>query len=256
VIEIRPSESIVQAEGGWFTARWHFSFDRYWDPRYVSWGDLRVFNDDRLVPGAAWPMHPHRDIEGITYVAEGTFEHADSRGNGGVLLPGSVQRATLGSGMMHSERNHSQTEPMRFIQMWIMPAKLGIEPSVDQRSYSDEERRGRLLPVLVPAPGFGAEDAPSADGAVTVHQDAAVYAGLLEPRSEIEHRFRTGFGGYFFVVHGEAELEGGLVDEGGAARIADVPGLRIRAGERGAEVLLVETRVAAEEALQVEGEAA
>jgi redox-sensitive bicupin YhaK (pirin superfamily) len=140
--------------------------------------------------------------------------------------------------------------------MWIMPARLGIEPSVEQRSYSEDGRRGRLLPVLVPAAGFGGDDAPNADGAVTVHQDAAVYAGLLEPGAEIEHRFRTGFGGYFFVVHGEAELEGGLVDEGGAARIADVAALRIRAAEGGAEVLLVETRVAAEEALQVEGEAA
>ena len=259
MIQVRPSDSIVKAEGGWFTARWHFSFDRYWDPEYVSWGDLRVFNDDRLVPGAAWPMHPHRDIEGITYVAEGTFEHADSRGNGGVLLPGSIQRATLGSGMQHSERNHSQTEPMRFIQMWIMPAELGIEPSVEQRSYTEDERRNRLLPVLVPAAGFGGEDAPAGpDGTVTVHQDAAVYAGLLEPGAEIEHRFRTGFGGYLFVVHGGAELrasgtereaatEGGTVDEGGAARIASVERLLIRATAAGAEVLLVETRLAPEE---------
>jgi hypothetical protein len=163
---------------------------------------------------------------------------------------------TLGRGAFHSEQNASETDPMRFIQMWIMPAKLGIEPSVEQRSYSEDERRGRLLPVLVPAPGFGGDDAPSAAGAVTVHQDAAVYAGLLEPRSEVEHRFRTGFGGYLFVVHGEAELEGGRVDEGGAARIADVPELHIRAGQAGAEVLLVETRVSAEEALQVEGRAA
>src|SRR5687768_9480271 len=205
-IELRPRSSLFHAEGGWFSANWHFSFDQYWDDANMGIGDLRVFNDDRLVPGAAWPMHPHRDIEGITYVAEGTFEHADSRGNGGVLLPGSVQRATLGSGMQHSERNHSQIDPMRFIQMWIMPATLGIEPSVEQRSYTEAERRGRLLPVLVPAPGFGGDDAPSADGAVTVHQDAAVYAGLLEPGAETEHRFRTGFGGYLFVVHGEAEL--------------------------------------------------
>jgi hypothetical protein len=145
---------------------------------------------------------------------------------------------------------------MRFIQMWITPAKLGIEPSVEQRSYPEDERRGRLLPVLVPAPGFGGDDAPGADGAVTVHQDAAVYAGLLGPGAETEHRFRTGFGGYFFVVHGSAELEDGLVDEGGAARIADVPRVRMRAGERGAEVLLVETRVSAAEALQIEGQAA
>jgi len=112
LIEIRPRDTIYRADGGWFRARWHFSFDRYYDPANMGWGDLRVFNDDTLMPGAVWPMHPHRDIEGITYVAEGTFEHADSHGNGGVLSPGSVQRLTLGSGMMHSERNHSATEPM------------------------------------------------------------------------------------------------------------------------------------------------
>src|SRR5829696_8594895 len=123
MLTIRRDHEIHREEGGWFTARWHFSFDRYRDPANMGFGDLRVFNDDRLVPGAVWPMHPHHDIEGITYVAEGTFEHADSLGHTGVLLPGSIQRATLGSGMEHSERNHSQTEPMRFIQMWIIPAK-------------------------------------------------------------------------------------------------------------------------------------
>src|SRR2546430_4554243 len=168
----------------------------------MGFGDLRVFNDDTLVPGAAWPMHPHRDIEGITYVAEGTFEHADSRGNGGILPPGSVQRATLGSGMQHSERNGSKTEPMRFIQMWIIPSRRGLEPSIEQRSFTEESRRDALRPVLVPAEGYGAADAPRAADAVTVHQDAAVYAGLLGPGLAVRHRFRPGFRGYLFVVHG------------------------------------------------------
>jgi redox-sensitive bicupin YhaK (pirin superfamily) len=247
MVEIRPPSSIYHAEGGWFSANWHFSFDRYYDPKNMGWGTLRVFNDDRLVPGAAWPMHPHRDIEGITYVAEGVFEHADSRGNGGILLPGSVQRATLGSGMEHSERNHSQTEPMRFIQMWIMPSKRGLPPSVEQRSFSPEERRNRFRPVLVPAPGFGGKDAPADANAVIVHQDAAVYAALIDPGHTISHGFRPGFGGYFFVVHGDAQLstdgEGGVVDEGGAAKIVGVGEITVRAGERGAEDLLVEVRL-------------
>src|SRR3989449_10092506 len=162
-------------------------------------GDLRVFNDDRLVPGAAWPMHPHRDIEGITYVAEGTFEHADSRGNGGILPPGSLQRATLGSGMEHSERNGSKTEPMRFIQMWIIPARRGLEPSVEQRSYSGPSRRDVLKPVLVPAPGYGGDGAPAAADAVTVHQDAAVHPGLLGPAGRVEHRFRRRLRRQLFV---------------------------------------------------------
>jgi redox-sensitive bicupin YhaK (pirin superfamily) len=207
-----------------------------------------VFNDDRLVPGAVWPMHPHRDIEGITYVAEGTFEHADSRGGGGVLRPGAVQRVTLGSGMEHSERNHSQTEPMRFIQMWILPARRGLEPSMEQREFSQEQRSGGLVPLLVPAPGYGGAYAPTDPGAVTVYQDAAVYATVLEPGSQTTHRFRPGFGGYVFVVHGDVHLSGadggeGELDEGGAAKVVEEDSVEIRAGTSGAEVLLVETRM-------------
>jgi redox-sensitive bicupin YhaK (pirin superfamily) len=239
-VEVRPRASLFHAEGGWFEARWHFSFDRYRDDARMGLGDLRVFNDDRLVPGAAWPMHPHRDIEGITYVAEGTFEHADSRGNGGVLPPGSVQRATLGSGMMHSERNGSKTEPMRFIQMWILPARRGLEPSIEQRSYGEDARQDRLLPVLVPAPGYGGADAPASGDAVTVHQDAALYAALLSPAAAVTHGFRDGFDGYLFVVHGA--LDTPAVDEGGAAVVRGERSLPLRASAAGAEVLLVETR--------------
>ncbi len=248
LIEIRPSASIHYTDGGWFKARWHFSFDFYHDPKNMGWGDLRVFNDDVLIPGAVWPMHPHRDIEGITYVAEGTFEHADSRGNGGVLLPGSVQRVTLGSGMMHSERNHSQDEPMRFIQMWIIPSERGLDPSIEQRSYSEDERRNVLRPVVVPAAGFGGPDAPSGGGTVSVHQDAAVYATLCDGGASVTHRLRSGFGGYLAVVHGDLVLSspdavGGAVDERGAAKIGPVKEITLTAGPQGAEVVLVETRL-------------
>ena len=236
---LRPRASLFHAEGGWFSANWHFSFDQYWDEANMGIGDLRVFNDDRLVPGAAWPMHPHRDIEGITYVAEGTFEHADSRGNGGILLPGAVQRATLGSGMQHSERNGSKTEPMRFIQMWIMPSRRGLEPSIEQREFAADARRNALRPVLVPAEGFGGVGAPHADDAVTVHQDAAVYAGLLDAKKSLRHQFRQGFGGYLFVVHGS--LVRPELDEGGGAKITNEVSLELEAGPTGAEVLLVET---------------
>jgi redox-sensitive bicupin YhaK (pirin superfamily) len=248
MIIIRPRNTIYETDGGWFRARWHFSFDHYYDPDNMNWGVLRVFNDDILIPGAIWPMHPHRDIEGITYVAEGMFEHADSMGNGGVLPPGSVQRATLGRGMMHSERNHSKERPMRFIQMWIMPAERGLEPSVEQRSFSQEERRNVWKPVLVPAPGFGGRDAPKADGAVTVHQDASVYATILEPGHELTHRFRDKYGGYLMAVHGDGEILGGrdregFIDERGAAKIGPIQEFTFRAGENGAELLLVEVRL-------------
>lgn len=245
MIQLRPRESLYHADGGWFSANWHFSFDTYRDAANTQFGDLRVFNDDRLVPGAIWPMHSHRNIEGITYVAEGTFRHADSMGNGGVLPPGSVQRATLGAGMMHSEQNGSETEPMRFIQMWIMPAQLDLPPSVEQRPFSDEERRNVLRPVLVPAPGFGADGAPSAEGAVTVHQDAAVYASLLDPDASVSLSLRPGFGGYLFVVHGGLERLGhaGALAEAGAARITDESEVELQAGSLGTELIVVETRL-------------
>jgi redox-sensitive bicupin YhaK (pirin superfamily) len=246
VITIRPVESLHHVEGGWFSANWHFSFDTYHDPENTWFGDLRVFNDDRLIPGAVWPMHPHRDIEGITYVAEGMFEHADSRGNGGVLPPGSVQRATLGSGMEHSEGNHSATEPMRFIQMWIIPSQRGLEPSVEQHSFDEGSRRGGWTPVVVPAPGFGGPDAPTADYAVTVHQDAIVYATVLDVGQAASHRFRAGFIGYLFAVHGTAHVpsddDAGALTAGSAAKVVGEAEVTVRAGDEGAELLLVETR--------------
>jgi redox-sensitive bicupin YhaK (pirin superfamily) len=246
VLVLRPRASIHRTDGGWFSAYWHFSFDFYDDPDNTWFGDLRVFNDDTLVPGAVWPMHPHRDIEGITYVAEGMFEHADSRGNGGILPPGSVQRATLGSGMEHSEGNHSQTESMRFIQMWIIPARRDLQPSIEQKEFPEAARRGGWLPVLVPAAGYGRPDAPSNPDAVTVHQDAAVFATLLQPGESAAHPFRPGFQGYLFVVHGSAHVAAGPdvgeLDEGGAAKVVAEPALDVRAGDRGVELLLVETR--------------
>jgi redox-sensitive bicupin YhaK (pirin superfamily) len=246
MITIRPPTSLHHVEGGWFSANWHFSFDTYDDPENTWFGDLRVFNDDRLIPGAVWPMHPHRDIEGITYVAEGMFEHADSRGNGGVLPPGSVQRATLGSGMEHSEGNHSPTESMRFIQMWIIPSRRGLEPSVEQHSFDETSRRAGWLPIVVPALGYGGADAPTSADAVTVHQDASVFATLLNAEQAAVHQFRSGFNGYLFVVHGTAHVssddDAGEAAAGGAAKVVNEREVVVRARDVGAELLLVETR--------------
>src|SRR5207237_10758174 len=135
-LEVRRDEEIFATDGGWFRARWHFSFDKYNDPANMGMGTLRVFNHDTLAPGAVWPMHPHRDVEGITYVVTGHFEHADSIGGGGILEAGGVQRMTLGSGAEHSERNHSQTEEMQFLQLWILPGRRGLKPEVAQRQHS------------------------------------------------------------------------------------------------------------------------
>jgi redox-sensitive bicupin YhaK (pirin superfamily) len=198
VLRIRRDAEIHEEEGGWFRARWHFSFDRYRDPQQMGIGPLRVFNDDRLVPGAEWPMHPHADVEGLTYVVEGTFEHADSLGNDGRLGPGGVQRMTLGSGALHSERNGSRTEPMRFLQFWILPDTPSLAPSLEQRQFTSEERRDRLRQVV----------GPSGGDVVAVHQDATVWVASLRAGVVVEHTFPDQRAGYLYVIDGSTTMNG------------------------------------------------
>lgn len=228
-VQIRRDDQIHSEEGGWFHARWHFSFDHYRDPQQMGFGPLRVFNDDRLEPGAVWPLHPHRDIEGITYVVEGTFEHSDSLGNGGQLWPGSIQRATLGSGMWHSERNGSAAEPMRFLQFWILPDTPNLEPSVQQQSFTEEERRNRLLRVA----------GPSADDPVLIHQDASVHVGLIDPDTEVTHALDQERGAYVYLIRGAGTFDEDAVETGAAARVFDQPAFRFRATEP-SELILVD----------------
>ena len=196
MLEIRRDAEIHAEEGGWFTARWHFSFDRYRDPNQMGIGPLRVFNDDRLVAGAEWPMHPHADVEGLTLVVEGTFDHADSLGNGGQLQPGGVQRMTLGSGALHSERNGSQTEPMRFLQFWILPDTPGLEPSLEQRQFTRADRHNVLLEVVGPQGG----------DVVKVHQNARAFVAALDPGVTVTHTFQADRAGYMYVIDGGAKL--------------------------------------------------
>jgi redox-sensitive bicupin YhaK (pirin superfamily) len=230
VIKVRTDDEIFRAEGGWFQARWHFSFDRYYDPDNMGFGrHLRVFNDDRLVPGAVWPMHPHRDIEGITYVVEGEFEHADSLGEDGVLPAGSVQRMTLGSGAEHSERNHRADLPMRFIQMWILPAERGLPPSVEQRVFTVEDRTDRLLEVLSPEGG----------DAVTVHQDARVFVSRMSAGTTLRRELPEGFGWYLYCMEGDVAVNGDRLSTGDAAKIEDERELRLQASAE-TELLAVE----------------
>ena len=233
MIDVRLKDTIYHKEGGWFSANWHFSFDEYYDPDNMGFGTMRVFNDDRLVPGAIWPMHPHRDVEGLTYVAEGTFRHADSLGNNGVFPAGSVQRMTLGSGAYHSEQNGSQTEPIRFIQIWIMPAEKGLPPSVEQKQFTTEDRTDRLLRAIGP---------DREGGSVLVHQDATVYISRLESGRTLEHPFREGFGAYLFLIDGEVTLNGRSLAKGDAARIWEEPRLVIAAGQT-SELIMVEVEV-------------
>jgi quercetin 2,3-dioxygenase len=226
---IRRDAEIFQIDGGWFNARWHFSFDTYRDPENMGWGPLRVFNDDRLIPGAVWPLHPHRDIEGITYVVEGTFRHEDNLGTGGILPAGSVQRMTMGTGAWHSEQNASETEPMRFIQMWILPSQRGLPPSVEQKVFTTEQRTDTLLEALSPDGG----------DAVKVHRDAWVYVARLNPGVEVEHAFEGGRGGYLYLIEGLVGANDEKLGTGDAAKIRDEDSLSLRA-EDTSELILVD----------------
>jgi len=219
MLEVRRDAEIHAEDGGWFSARWHFSFAGYRDPAQMGVGPLRVFNDDRLEAGAVWPMHPHADVEGLTYVVEGTFAHADSLGNAGTLEPGGIQRMTLGSGAQHSERNGSGTDPMRFLQFWILPDTPSLPPSVEQRQLTREDRRNRLLRVI------GSEGGE----VVKVHQDASVFVAALEPGAEVAHTFADDRAGYLYVIEGSVRM--GEVDlrTGDAAKVFGPEPVALRA---------------------------
>jgi quercetin 2,3-dioxygenase len=234
-ISIRRDDEINDADGGWFRARWHFSFDSYYDPDHVSFGTMRVFNDDRLIPGAIWPMHPHRDIEGLTYVVEGSFRHQDDVGGApGPLPAGSVQRMTLGRGANHSEQNASESEPMRFIQIWIMPSEPGLEPGVEQKVFTSQDRTDTLLKAI------------SGDGgdAVLVHQDAHVFVARLAAGVSVMHDLAAGRGAYLYVIEGGVELNGQLMETGAAAQVRDESPMSIGATAT-TELIMVDVSLAA-----------
>ena len=229
-LKIRRDAEISDVDGEWFRARWHYSFDSYHDPEYVSFGTLRVFNDDRLIPGAIWPMHPHRDIEGLTYVVEGSFRHEDNVGGApGPLPAGSVQRMTLGRGAYHSEQNASPTEPMRFIQLWILPAERGLEPGVEQKVFTTEDRTDRLLKAIS---GEGGD-------AVLVHQDAHVFVSRLNAGASVTHELGDGRGVYLYVIEGDVVVNDEATATGDAAQITDEASIEIAATAT-SELILVD----------------
>ncbi|MGB2694473.1 MAG: pirin family protein [Dehalococcoidia bacterium] len=232
-IVVRRDAEIHAMDRGWVKGRWHFSFDDYVDPENMSIGMMRVFNHDTLEAGAIWPMHPHRDVEGISYIPRGEFEHRDSLGNGGVLERGGVQRMTLGSGAMHAECNHSQTEPVEFIQMWIMPWERGLTPSVEQRQHTEEDRHNTLLRILRPVGTEG-------DTGVSVHQDVSMYVSRLDPGVEVRHTFGGERGGYLYLITGDLELNGERLHSGDAAKVPGAGLLTMRAQET-SELILVDT---------------
>jgi hypothetical protein len=237
MITVRQPEEIYQArgeiEGGTFHGRWHFSFDQYRDSEHMRFGSLRVFNDDTLSPGAVWPLHHHENIEVVTYCAAGEFRHADQRGKGEVLKQGWVQHTTVGRGMYHSEINNRPDQLMRFIQMWFLPAEQDLEPAVEQKAVSQEERLNRFLPLV----------SNDHKGALPIRADAQVYSCFLQTGKAVNYQINQGWGVYLYVLEGgPVQLNGHLIPALGAAQVQQEKTLRVEA-EGDAELLMVTVRL-------------
>jgi quercetin 2,3-dioxygenase len=217
----------------WLSTYWHFSFDHYHDPKNVSFGPLRVFNDDTVQPATGFPPHSHADMEIISYVISGALEHQDNRGNRGVIRAGEVQVMSAGTGITHAERNASTTEAVHFLQMWILPRQRGRQPRWDQRSFAESRREGRLVPV---ASGVAAR---GGDGALTIDQDATIYIGTLEENDLVLHESAPERRAYAFVIQGGVRVNGDSLELGDQARIMGAGRLEITA-LRGAHLLLID----------------
>ncbi len=225
--ELRRSGERGYADHGWLRSFHTFSFADYHDPRHMGFGALRVINEDRIRPGAGFGTHGHRDMEIISYVLEGALAHKDSMGTGSTIVPGDVQRMSAGRGVMHSEFNHDPKGVTHFLQIWIEPAVRGIPPSYEQKHFTAEDKRGRLRLIASP---------DGAEGSVTVHQDARVYAGLFEGAERAEHAVAKGRRAYVHVARGRISVNGNVLDAGDALE-TDAPRIVFEEGE-GTEVLL------------------
>jgi quercetin 2,3-dioxygenase len=246
MIQLIRSKDRYHIENEWLSAYWHFSFDHYRDPANISFGPLRVFNNDTVAPGGGFPFHPHREMEIVTYLIQGQLEHRDTMGNTGVITPGEIQRMSAGTGLRHSEFNPSEDEPTQLVQLWLFPAVPGLTPSWEQKRYPQEGRAGKLLPIAVPA---STADKPA--HAVEIHQDATIYTSLLASGQSVTHALapgplltqaglpaealaKTGRRGYIFVIGGELQLNGETLRAGDQARIAEERELRLAGPANGA----------------------
>ena len=227
MITLRKAEDRGHADHGWLNSRHSFSFADYYDPAHMGFGPLRVINEDRVQPGMGFGTHGHRDMEIISYVLAGQLEHKDSMGTGSIITPGDVQRMSAGRGVRHSEYNPSRTERVHFLQIWIEPRTTGVEPSYEQKPIAAEEKRGRLRLIASP---------DGADGSVTIHQDARLYAALLDGADSVAHPVAPGRRAYVHVARGSVRLNGIALGTGDAARITDEAVITLD-GAAAAEVL-------------------
>lgn len=213
--QIIRSKDRYHHQADWLSTYWHFSFDHYYDPANLSFGPLRVFNDDVVQPGTGFPLHSHRDMEIITYVLEGELEHQDNLGNRGRVHPGEIQVMSAGTGITHAEYNPSKTDPLHLLQIWVLPLTRSLKPRWEQRQFTKATRQGRLLPVVSGADG----------DTLRIDQDSVIYIAALDPGQSVAHALAQGRRAYAFVISGALELNGDALAAGDQARITDEPRL-------------------------------
>ncbi|HTQ75506.1 MAG TPA: pirin family protein [Burkholderiales bacterium] len=228
MMEIRKSQDRGLADHGWLRSLHSFSFADYYDPGHMGFGDLRVINEDRIQPGTGFGTHGHRDMEIISYVLDGALAHEDSMGNGSTIVPGDVQRMSAGKGVLHSEFNQAPRGVTHFLQIWIEPNVRGIAPSYEQKHFDAESKRGRLRLVASP---------DGRDASVTIHQDAFLYAALLDREDRAIHTLRRGRRAYVHVARGSVTANGQPLEAGDALKAVDTDEIALGQG-RDAEILL------------------
>lgn len=225
MVEIRPSEERGHAQHGWLDSRFTFSFDQYFDPEHVQFRSLRVINEDHIAPGQGFGMHPHRDMEILTWILEGSLEHRDSMGTGAVIYPGELQHMTAGTGITHSEFNPSATKPTHLLQIWILPERKGLKPEYEQLAFTDADLRGKFHHVAGPK------------ASVTIHQDAGLCIARLDKGKEAKHTLKQGRHAWVQVARGAIRLNGTELNAGDGAAVSNETEVRVEAIEA-SEVLL------------------
>ena len=228
MLTMRQAEERGHANHGWLNSYHSFSFGSYYDPRHMGVSNLRVINDDTVAPGGGFGEHGHQDMEIISYVLEGALEHRDSMGNGSVMRPGDVQRMSAGTGVTHSEYNHSSDEPVKFLQIWLLPNAKGVTPAYDQKHFDFADRRGRWVVFVSP---------DGRDGSIATHQDALMLGTLLEAGEVLDYGFEPGRRGYLHLVRGSLRVDDVELGPGDALAIEDQDVVRLE-GLESAEVLL------------------
>ena len=229
MISVRHAAERGTANFGWLDSRHTFSFGDYHDPEQMGFGALRVINEDRVSPGQGFGTHGHRDMEIISYVLEGALEHKDSIGTGSVIRPGDVQIMSAGTGIRHSEFNHSKTEPVHFLQIWVVPDRQGIAPRYEQKTFPDAEKRGRLRLV-------GSFD--GRDGSVVIHQDVELFAAILNVGEQVTQTLPAGRKAWLQVARGTVGMNGQDLDVGDGAAVEGEPTLTVTAKVDGTEILV------------------